>query len=337
MPGAEDGLATIRRELRERGVEICLWSHAGTAHAAECAALLNGIDGHACKPDIVLDDEPTLTSTPLRVKPVPGESWPDLAKRVCRLAKVYDDLIEHVVTVQKHVSATDAEHEALYSGNYCVQPIPFFGNVLQARILTVGVNPAESEFKGNRWPKKRLPAPELTHRLLNYFQEPQAFPHTWFWWWEEALQHAGYSYFNGTAAHVDISPRPTFPARQVGSDAFLNMVCGDLRIFRDLLLLCPDVKNLAWSGTVTNQFHMTSFIQESGPAHGLAIGHETDLRALTPAFCKALAFSAANPSGHQRSWPVFYCSVGPSASRRELLVERVRDYWGAFQEFSCHV
>src|SRR6266446_4466058 len=73
-------------------------------------------------------------------------------------------------------------------------PIPFFGNVLEARVLTVGVNPSSTEFNGDRQWQEPLSQPEWQERLLNYFKWPEVPAHAWFETWSICLELLGVSY-----------------------------------------------------------------------------------------------------------------------------------------------
>ena len=56
-------------------------------------------------------------------------------------------LTEHIQKVVEHVRATDAPFKGLYHGGLNVFPIPFFGDLTSANILTIGINPAWTEFE----------------------------------------------------------------------------------------------------------------------------------------------------------------------------------------------
>src|ERR1700722_19730298 len=53
-------------------------------------------------------------------------------------------------------------------------PIPFFGNLINAEVVTIAANPSSTEFVPWRnWGKQRLPADVLTSRLVGYFKSTQ--------------------------------------------------------------------------------------------------------------------------------------------------------------------
>lgn len=101
----------------------------------------------------------------------------------------------------------------LYLQQDNLYPVPFFGDIRNLEVLTVGLNPASGEFADGRfWPPNQfLPeeaAPTLTTRLLNYFDLPEPDQHKWFNDLEKALLYIGCSYTRN-AAHVDILSHPT--------------------------------------------------------------------------------------------------------------------------------
>ena len=83
------------------------------------------------------------------------------------------------------VARTDETYRNNFKSGLTTFPIPFFGNILTAKVLTIGVNPSADEFVGRNWPD-RLDADALTHRLLHYFDLPPG-PHPWFSPWTEAI------------------------------------------------------------------------------------------------------------------------------------------------------
>ena len=60
----------------------------------------------------------------------------------------FDELHDAVVEVSRHVEATDEQFRSLYSSGLSTFPVPFFGNVLSARVITVGLNPVTALFLG---------------------------------------------------------------------------------------------------------------------------------------------------------------------------------------------
>src|SRR2546423_2241001 len=115
------------------------------------------------------------------------------------------DLKAFLISVGRAVDASNAQYSVNFAPNILTHPIPFFGNVESAKVVTVGVNPSVSEFKKERW--AGLTNGQILGRLINYFNQNSVRPHPWFEVWEKALQPLGCSYTNGTAAHADLSPR----------------------------------------------------------------------------------------------------------------------------------
>jgi hypothetical protein len=94
------------------------------------------------------------------------------------------------------------------------KPIPFFGRLDTAIVLTVGVNPSADEFRADRatiW-RGVTSSADLLNRLTSYFESA---PHPWFGPWRSALNLLGVAYENGTAAHLDLSARATISMQNV--------------------------------------------------------------------------------------------------------------------------
>lgn len=104
------------------------------------------------------------------------------------------------------------DHPLLFPQNDRLYPIPFFGDVRRAEVVTIALNPAHPEFsEGRRWPinneSTALTPLALTNRLLCYFHS-QTPPHNFFDGCEMALRAIGCSY-QDNAAHIDVHPFPT--------------------------------------------------------------------------------------------------------------------------------
>jgi len=129
-------------------------------------------------------------------------------------------------------------------------PIPFFGDIRTARVLTIGVNPSPTEFNPPRWGQIANDT-QWAHRLLNYFLTPGVPWHEWFLPWEASLRLLGCSYENRTAAHIDLSPRSTNVMNQI-PDAlrpnFCGMVDGDVHWLYELLPFAPSARLIISAG-----------------------------------------------------------------------------------------
>jgi hypothetical protein len=126
-------------------------------------------------------------------------------------------------------------------------PVPFFGDIRRARILTVALNPSWTEFRPARQWLANLDAQALTTRLLHYFDLPFPECHTWFAPWENALLHLGCSY-KQDAAHIDLSPYPTLRPREIHGtndprrSGIANLILENLDHFQRVLQFCQLVR-----------------------------------------------------------------------------------------------
>jgi hypothetical protein len=186
-------------------------------------------------------------------------------------------------------------------------PIPFFGNVDSAKVITVGVNPAESEFYETRnWPSK-LTYKELGERIINYFKLEFPRYHSWFEPWEEALNILGYSYKDGSAAHLDLSPRATIPMSKAPDPIlFEEMIRKDMQIFFNVLQECHLAKILLIAGTVTNRY-FDNFLKSNSLTYGFRLYHKSSDKYQTTRFTYHKLFN------NKYSIPVFFVGASPSS------------------------
>ena len=199
-------------------------------------------------------------------------------------------------------------------------PIPYFGNINNAEILTVGVNPAASEFKENRnWPDNPQ-IDYLENRLDNYFNLNSPPPHNWFRTWEEALNLLGSLYYTGMAAHVDLSPRATINMGSIIEiDLFIEMIKNDIQWFYQLIHLCRNAKLMLISGTVTKKYYINEFLEKFSSDYGYKF---------TGTFKRTASRGKGKIAFHQFegnniNLPVFFCTTSPSANDKYLLIKRI--------------
>ena len=152
-------------------------------------------------------------------------------------------------------------------------PIPFFGDLLHARVLTVGVNPSDKEFNPTRRWNEVTSFAQWQTRLLGYFQNDEVRPWIWFETWSICLSLLDLGYAGGGAAHIDVSPRPTIPmlSPTTNSDEFRNMVECDVKWFFDLLNRLPQVQLLLVAGPIPRatgrKQQLADFIREQAGMH----------------------------------------------------------------------
>lgn len=236
-----------------------------------------------------------------------------------------DPLLEHVARVLAYIEATSDDFRALLP-EHPVLPIPFVGHPATAKVITVGLNPSHGEFKAARGWRAPLTAEALTARCKSYFDPDRqaAPPHPWFAFWSEALTHIGASYANGSAVHIDLTPRPTRFVRKIqeaGQDKlFREMLQQDLWCFFAALDFCKNVKVLLLAGSATGKYYANQFLHEFAPDHGYT---------LTPGFVPKDQPGPAKTAchtlkGHGREILVFFCSTSPSdRNNGHLLPNRI--------------
>lgn len=180
------------------------------------------------------------------------------------------DIVTFLAEVMADVAATDSRFTVLKRSEIRTYPIPFFGRIDTARVLTVGVNPSPGEFQDNRlWPAE-ADATYISERLVRYF-EGDVPPHPWFKPWSVALRSLGLAYESGEVAHIDVSPRATIPMSQVEEvDLFLEMARSDAKWLFRLLSTLERPRLVLLAGCVTKKRYMVRFLQESRQITGSA-------------------------------------------------------------------
>lgn len=159
------------------------------------------------------------------------------------------DLISWLANLRQQVLLPDPDFTALSPVGW---PIPFFGDIRTARVLTVGVNPAPTEFTPSRW-GQIVSNSQWAHRLLNYFHTPGVPWHSWFQPWEASLRLLDCSYEDRTAAHLDLSPRATTVMRDIPEalrPEFCTMVASDVHWLFETLPFAPCARLVLAAGGV---------------------------------------------------------------------------------------
>jgi hypothetical protein len=58
----------------------------------------------------------------------------------------------HMAQLERELAASAPKYRALTRAGVVTHPIPFFGDVEAATIITIGVNPSAGEFVERQWP-----------------------------------------------------------------------------------------------------------------------------------------------------------------------------------------
>jgi len=151
------------------------------------------------------------------------------------------DLVESEINDFKQMYR---DHSSLFPLNLNLYPIPFFGQIQTAEVLTLALNPAWTEFRLDRkWPRGLDPR-RLTDRLLDYFDLSEAEPHRWFEKCHTALSLLGRSY-QCSVAHIDLIPYPTKFLKAMGGsqrEVFAKFADRSLEYLKKILCFCRGVK-----------------------------------------------------------------------------------------------
>ena len=197
-------------------------------------------------------------------------------------------------------------------------PISFFGDVLNAKVITVGLNPSDGEIRGRGW-HQPISSAEIYERLLNYFNNPQFRSHPWFEAWERALNEIGVSYADGTAAHVDLCPWATRPMSNLPDhDRFELLVSQSVPWFWRCMQAAANLRLVLMAGAVTKKYYLNEFLAKTRNADG------NELVGKVARGGKAfVGYHQLRLSG--KLFPVFFCSVSPSSRTSAMLPLRISE------------
>ncbi len=228
------------------------------------------------------------------------------------------DLIGYISEVIDYEAATAPDCVGIDFPTIPSFPIPFFGEVDRARVLTVGVNPSDGEFRNRNWPES-INAKDLTQRLLGYFKGSVP-PHPWFNTWSKALKVLNLSYESGAVAHLDLSPRPTIPMGQQNQDCFCSMIGRDVQWFAKLLDMVKPPLLILMSGTVTKRYYINDFLDRSLPQYGWELHEKAENHGIGRVGKHFLEHSDG------RRINCFFCSISPSARNANVLIQRINEH-----------
>jgi hypothetical protein len=222
-----------------------------------------------------------------------------------------------------YYTQTKGAYSLLIPSGIDIYPIPFFGDIRTANVITVGVNPSAGEFATHRnWPPQITPE-YIRNRLIHYFDSTYAPPHPWFTGWSSALSVLNLSYITGNAAHIDLSFRPTKSISELNRDGYMSlfndMLVNDIQYFFKILPLCENLKLLLLAGAATNSNYLNEFIKNTCIRYGYQLRGEYH-RGGTG----SIAFQELIGEGKQI--PTFFCSSSPSAKDHgKLLLKRISE------------
>lgn len=233
---------------------------------------------------------------------------------------VFEDILEHV-------RITDEKYLSLYRKDIKTHPIPFFGNISTAKVITLGVNPSAEEFIQNRQWRQPCDLSYLQNRLLNYFNWPVP-PHPFFYRWEACLKILGYSYFRN-AAHIDLSPRATKCISNIKDKSdnalFIDMIKKDITFLKNILNQCTRTKLILTAGAVNKRYWLYECLKNNftDPSHGLELNGDARREQGSP-WSKMLQLKTPT-----RQIPLFFTTTGPSARRNNHYLNAQITQWKA--------
>jgi hypothetical protein len=224
IAGVQDGL----KLLKKARMTLQLWSKGGADYAQKMAnkfELTEFFDSYAAKPDIAVDDLPEdahpicTLGVPFMnaVKALTGFVADNIETTLCPSRPVVD-LVRHLQSRKRTIERDYGQilRRTQHGNDFRPHhPIPFFGNLELAHVVTIGLNPSSTEFDPWRlWPQDAMNPEMLTRRLASYFRAVQPRPHPWFAELQAALAIIGGNY-KVNAAHVDLAPWSTLSPQRL--------------------------------------------------------------------------------------------------------------------------
>jgi hypothetical protein len=211
-----------------------------------------------------------------------------------------------------------AAFRELFDPNLDTIPIPFFGNVPDAKVITVGLNPSDGEIRGRGWPQPVTPT-VIYDRLVTYFDNPQFPAYPWFNTWERALGELGVSYADGTAAHVDLCPWATRPMSALPDyDRFALLVRQSVVWFWRSIKAPTNLRLVMMAGAVTKKYYLNEFLAKAGSPDGDEL-----VGRVSRGGSAFVGYHQLRLSG--KLYPVFFCSVSPSSRSSAMLPVRIHE------------
>jgi hypothetical protein len=240
---------------------------------------------------------------------MPTSFDPDAAK--AELKKIIEE-------IETDTARTDQQLADLYDPTLAFRrPMPLFGRAFSTAYLTLGANPSADDLRAGNWHRDR----ELPGQCFDYFHSPTVRPHHFFADWESGLALLSPCKFSYSLnlAHLDLSPRATKSLSAINKSnddkrRFMLVVKHDIEyLFRILAVLWPNLRGLFAAGTVTDDW----YIDEVLCRHVPGVRFQFRRVCVLPVAAKS---ERSHPKLYELSYegvskPLFFCPVGPSATR----------------------
>jgi hypothetical protein len=193
-------------------------------------------------------------------------------------------------------------------------PLPFFGSIDRAKVITLGLNPSAHEFLPTRnWSKGT--EDWIAGQLVNYWNNVDRSPHSWFQPWSTVLSHLGIAYAS-SAAHTDLSPRATNSRKAELMPLFLSMLRQDAPIWIEALSRASACRLVLAAGSATKKYYLNEFVSLAPSEHGGRLGGDWQRKRGAG---QTVFQTIYLPNG--REIPFFFCSTGPTVDGGSVLVK----------------
>jgi len=206
-------------KLKAKEHHLQLWSTGGADYASKKAkekGLADLFESYGTKPDVAIDDIPESARSIATIK---ADNKFLLHHAIELLDSKVEGCVEStlcpspslkqlVAEIQQGAGEARSRLGNLLIPTVPLHPIPFFGNIESAKVITIGLNPAITEFAKHRDWKFSLNEDDLSFRLVNYFRLAGISyppPRCWFYDITEFLHIIGCPQ-KIASAHVDLRP-----------------------------------------------------------------------------------------------------------------------------------
>ena len=214
------------------------------------------------------------------------------------------------------------KYSDLFDKNTPIVPIPFFGNIQTAKIITIGANPSSTELKNNEW-SETMSSSQIKGKLVDYFNDN---PHKWFDTYELALGKIGYSYFDGSAAHFDLCPWATMSLglldKDKKTDKVIELFKESINSFKNLIINHVKANHVLMTGTVTKNFYIDDFIVKHINEKNIELFNKQQIKMNSP-FVNSYTLKISN-----YETKALFISISPSSrteEQKEKLIELIEE------------
>jgi len=235
---------------------------------------------------------------------------------------IVEQLVALMEGVFEHLWHSPDQFSGLCTRLPAPPPVPFLGRVDTAVVLTVGVHPTMEQFTRAPTPE-RVCSAQLSQHLLQYFDSGQSLVDYRLDTWERALNQLGLSYYDGSAAHVEVCPRLIDTPLLRGDHYLFTEMCRyDAPLLFRLLDVLSTPRVLLMAGSITPGYSLSAFLKEVAPERGWQLLGDGQ-------GANSIAYHSLVSEGS--SYDAFYANICPAnAAGRAILLPAIQEHTRVF-------